>query len=96
MSLCQDQSGSETVSQLLKKTTCSNDELYVYLSKQAGLDAAEAFVKNGTWPSGVQIPKNSSVLNPDGSINWSKAPKGGYTFLTIEQLEGLGLLTEIK
>ena len=71
--------GSKTISQLLKKTTCSNDELYVYLSKQVDSNLAAAFVKNGRWPSEVQIPKNSSALNPDGSINWSKAPQGGYT-----------------
>lgn len=53
--------------------------MYVYLSKQVGSDAAEAFAKNGTWPSEVQIPKNSSALNPDGSMNWSRAPQGGYT-----------------
>ena len=46
--------------------------------KQVGLDAAEAFAKNGTWHSEVQIPKNSFALNPDGSINWSRAPQGGY------------------
>ena len=71
--------GSKTISQLLKETTCSNDELYVYLSKQVGSDVAEAFAKNGTWPSEVQIPKNSSALNLDGSMNWSRAPQGGYT-----------------
>jgi hypothetical protein len=70
--------GSKTITQLLKETTCGEYELYVYLSKQAGSDAAEAFAKNGTWPNEVQIPKSSSVLNSDGSINWSRAPQGGY------------------
>ena len=70
--------GGKIVSQLLKETTCSNDKLYVYLSKQVGTDAAEAFAKNGTWPYEVQIPKNSSALKSDGSINWSRAPQGGY------------------
>ena len=70
---------SQTISQLLEKTTCSDDELYLYLSKQVGPDAGEAFAKNGTWPNEVQIPKNSSALNPDGSVNWARAPQGGYT-----------------
>ena len=64
--------GGSTTSKLLKETTCSDDELYVYLSKQVGLDAAEAFSKKGIWPSEVQIPKNSSALNSDGCINWSR------------------------
>ena len=68
-----------TVSQLLKETTCNSDELYTYISKQVGSEAAEIYAKNGIWPSELQIPKNASVLNPDGSINWSKAPEGGYT-----------------
>ena len=37
------------------------------------------FLKEGKWPDGIQIPKNSTVVNSDGSINWSKAAEGGYT-----------------
>ena len=62
---------------LWKESTCSIDELYNYL-KNINSDAAEAFLKDRTWPSDMQIPKNSSVLNADGTINWAKAPKGGY------------------
>ncbi len=36
------------------------------------------YSKTGKWPEGLQVPKNNSVLNIDGSINWSKAPEGGY------------------
>ncbi|WP_100618169.1 glycohydrolase toxin TNT-related protein [Bacillus cereus] len=47
--------------------------------KNVNIDVAHKFLKEGKWPDGIQIPKNSSVLNPDGSINWSKAAEGGYT-----------------
>jgi hypothetical protein len=70
--------GSKTISELLKETACNNDELYKYLSKNVGTEAAENFIRNGKWPDGIQIPKNSSVLNADGSINWNAAAKGGY------------------
>ena len=72
----------KTIPELLKETTCNNDELYKYLSKNVGTEAADNFIKNGKWLDGIQIPKNSSVLNPDGSINWSKAAEGGYTLDT--------------
>ena len=39
---------------------------------------ANKFLKEGVWPEGIQIPKNSSVLNPNSSMNWNKAPEGGY------------------
>ena len=71
--------GSEYISNLLKKTTCSNNELYKYISKNVGSDAAEIFIKTGSWPDCLQIPKNSSVINTDGSVSWTKAPEGGYT-----------------
>ena len=74
--------GSKTISELIKETTCNDDMLYKYLSKHVGTEEAEDFVKNGKWPDGIQIPKNSSVLNADGSINWSKAAEGGYTLDT--------------
>ncbi|WOO36602.1 TNT domain-containing protein [Anaerocolumna sp. AGMB13020] len=68
----------KTIPELLKETTCNNDELYKYLSKNVGTEAADNFVKNGKWPDGIQIPKNPSVLKADGAINWSAAAKGGY------------------
>ena len=61
----------------LKETTCTSDELYIYL-KNIDTDYAETFLKTGEWPDEIQIPKNASVLNKDGSINWTKAAKGGY------------------
>nr|MBP3598771.1 glycohydrolase toxin TNT-related protein [Eubacterium sp.] len=68
----------KTPEELVKQSTCTNEELYKYLLKNADEDAAKAFLDNGKWPDGVQIPKSSSVLNADGSIDWSKAPQGGY------------------
>ncbi|NLK23204.1 MAG: TNT domain-containing protein, partial [Clostridiales bacterium] len=64
---------------LWRKSECSIDELYNYLVKNVNKDVANKFLKEGKWPEGIQIPKNSSVLYLDGSINWSKAPEGGYT-----------------
>lgn len=61
----------------LKETTCTSDELYIYL-KNIDTDYAETFLKTGEWPDEIQIPKNASVLNKDGSINWTKAVAGGY------------------
>ena len=61
----------------LKETTCTSDELYIYL-KNIDTDYAETFWKTGEWPDEIQIPKNASVLNKDGSINWTKAAAGGY------------------
>ena len=61
----------------LKETTCTSDLLYIYL-KNIDTDYAETFLKTGEWPDEIQIPKNASVLNKDGSINWTKAAKGGY------------------
>ena len=60
----------------LKETTCTSDELYIYL-KNIDTDYAETFWKTGEWPDEIQIPKNASVLNKDGSINWTKAAAGG-------------------
>ena len=61
----------------LKETTCTSDKLYIYL-KNIDTDYAETFWKTGEWPDEIQIPKNASVLNKDGSINWTKAAAGGY------------------
>lgn len=64
---------------LWMKSACKDDELFKYLSKNVNQDIANKFIKENKWPNGIQVPKNSSVLNCDGSINWSKAPEGGYT-----------------
>ena len=61
----------------IKKSSCSFDDLYRYLNKVNG-DFAKAYSETGRWPSEIQIPKSPNVLNADGSINWAKAPKGGY------------------
>ena len=62
---------------LLEQSTCSFNDLSKYLST-ISRNYADAYVKTGKWPSGIQIPKSPDVLNFDGSINWDKAPKGGY------------------
>ena len=70
--------GSCSIKSILKETTCNSDELCNYISKNVGDDAADLYLKTGKWPEGLQVPKNNTVLNVDGSINWSKAPEGGY------------------
>jgi ABC-type transporter Mla subunit MlaD len=72
----------KSIQELVNESTCNNDELYNYLLKNVDSNAANAFLKEGVWPERIQIPKNSSVLNADGSINWSKAAEGGYTLNT--------------
>lgn len=42
-------------------------------------DVAENYLKTGQWAQEIQVPKSSSVLNADGSINWNEVPSGGYT-----------------
>ncbi|MED3649691.1 TNT domain-containing protein [Heyndrickxia sporothermodurans] len=69
------------VDDLLKKSTCNVDELTGYLKqidKYNGTNYADEFVSLGKWPDDIQIPKDSKVLNADGSINWSEVPNGGY------------------
>ncbi|MFJ4166173.1 glycohydrolase toxin TNT-related protein [Microbacterium sp. NPDC089698] len=67
-----------TIDEIRAKSTLSDAELEKYLRKQYGDDVADAYAKDGRLPDDVQIPKDSSVLNPDGSIDWSQVPKGGY------------------
>lgn len=84
--------GMTEVANLWRKSKCSNDELYNYLLKNVNEDVANKFLKEGKWPDGIQIPKNSSVVNPDGSINWSKAAEGGYTL----RADGTAIKHEFK
>lgn len=72
----------KSIQRLVSESTCNKDELYNYLLENVDSDSANAFFREGKWPEGIQIPKNSSVLNADGSINWSKAAEGGYTLNT--------------
>lgn len=62
--------GSAEAINLWRKSTCSIDELYKYL-KNIDSDTAEIFLKEGIWPSEIQVPKSSSVLDSDGYIDWS-------------------------
>ncbi|MDO7485877.1 hypothetical protein Q5O89_08530 [Peribacillus frigoritolerans] len=69
------------VENLLKKSTCNSVELKTYLMKideYKGTNYADEFESFGKWPEDIQIPKESSILNADGSINWSEVPQGGY------------------
>jgi hypothetical protein len=65
------------IDKLIKKSSCSCDDLYRYLYKVNG-DYAKAYSETGRWPTDIQIPKSPDALNTDGSINWAKALKGGY------------------
>ncbi len=71
---------SDVTSILLKKSTCSSDELVNYLGKidgYKGTNLADEFVSTGNWPDDIQIPKDSSVLK-DGNIDWGQVPQGGF------------------
>ncbi len=73
----QTNTGAGDVNKLLKQSTCNTDDFYKYLNK-INSDYADIYAKTGKWPSDVQIPKSPDVLMTDGSIDWSKAPEGGY------------------
>ena len=69
------------INELLKKSKCSADELTAYLKKMdeySGTKYADEYASAGKWPDEIQIPKDSNVLNADGSIKWSEVPNGGY------------------
>ena len=71
----------KVVDNLLKKSTCKLDELVGYLKKideYSGTNYSDEFATLRKWPDEIQIPKDTSVLNPDGSIKWSEVPNGGY------------------
>ncbi|OXM12980.1 hypothetical protein CGZ75_24235 [Paenibacillus herberti] len=71
----------DLVDDLLKTSRCNTDELTVYLKKMDaynGTNYADEFASLGKWPDEIQIPKDRSVLNADGSIKWSEVPNGGY------------------
>ena len=55
-----------TVTELLQKSSCSSDELFLYLTKTAGEDAAKAFRADGAidWS---QAPKWGYVLDQSGA-----------------------------
>ncbi|MBM7691679.1 putative ribonuclease toxin of YeeF-YezG toxin-antitoxin module [Peribacillus deserti] len=68
---------SNHLNDLLEKSKCSTDDLFLYLNRVEP-NLAEKFLIKGEWPEEIQIPKAPSVLNPDGSIKWSEVPNGGY------------------
>lgn len=59
------------------QSTLTDAQLQTYL-ESAYPDYADDFANNGTLPPDVQIPKGPEVLQPDGSIDWSQVPGGGY------------------
>ena len=61
----------------VSKSTCTKSELYRYLDN-IDHSLSEEYLLTGKFPQDIQVPKSSSVLNSDGSINWSETPKGGY------------------
>nr|WP_309100501.1 TNT domain-containing protein [Fredinandcohnia onubensis] len=65
------------VDDLLTKSTCPPDVLNSYLQK-IDRELADEYTNTGVWPEHIQIPKDPSVLKPDGSIKWEEVPKGGY------------------
>lgn len=76
-----DEVRGNVIDDLLKKSTCNVDNLTSYLKKideYTGTNYADDFASSGKWPDEIQIPKNPSVLNTDGSIKWSEVPNGGY------------------
>jgi hypothetical protein len=69
-----------TIDEIRAKSTLSDAELEKYLrnSNEYGPAIADEFARTGHLPDNVQIPKDPSVLTPDGKIDWSQVPEGGY------------------
>lgn len=63
------------------QSTLTDEQLQGYLEFRYP-DYADDFANFGTLPSDVQIPNGPEVLLPDGSIDWSQVPGGGYVLDT--------------
>ncbi len=72
-----DSNGAD-ISHLLDQSTLNPQQMTDYLSTLEPPSLAEDFAATGVWPGDVQIPRGPEVLNPDGTIDWSQAPQGGY------------------
>lgn len=59
------------------QSSLTDEQLQTYL-EQNYPEYADDFANTGTLPPDVQIPKGPEVLQPDGSIDWSQVPGGGY------------------
>ncbi|WP_422935441.1 glycohydrolase toxin TNT-related protein [Sinomonas sp. P47F7] len=70
-------SAGHNISDVLTKSSLTPRQLNAYLER-ADPQGYQRYVETGEWPSGVQIPKSSSVLNSDGSIAWHQVPRDGY------------------
>ena len=78
----------KTTQELVSDSKCSNEQLISYLKKLdennakygAATNYADEFATTGKWPSAeeAQIPKDASVINKTGDIDWSEAKCGGY------------------
>lgn len=65
------------VRDLLSRSELSVDELTDYL-QATDPPKADNFASTGVWPERLQIPRDASVLNEHGKIDWSQVPQGGY------------------
>ncbi|QAY60136.1 DUF4237 domain-containing protein [Microbacterium protaetiae] len=73
-----DEPKKPSIHDVRNRSSLSDADLESFLRTNYGDDVADAFAKDGTIPDDVQIPKDPSVLTPDGKIDWSQVPKGGY------------------
>ncbi len=71
-----DSSGRD-LSNVIDQSSLTPDQLQLYL-ENADPSGAATFAETGVWPEDVQIPKDIGVLTPEGTINWSEVPQGGY------------------
>lgn len=79
-------SAGNDISHLVTESGLTPTQLHDYLANSPGGGArAAAFEQTGVWPHDVQIPKDASVLKPDGTINWDEVPSGGYTLDDADQ-----------
>ncbi|MBS1905238.1 MAG: hypothetical protein JST33_01455 [Actinobacteria bacterium] len=81
-----------TIDEIRAKSTLTDAELEKYLrnSDEYGPAIADEFARTGHLPDNVQIPKDASVLTPDGKIDWSQVPEGGYV------LDGAGNAIRVR
>lgn len=62
---------------LLEQTKVPSDDLATYLDN-IDSKAAQEFRETDKWPTDQQIPKDPSVLTPEGKIDWSQTPENGF------------------
>ncbi|CAH0345755.1 hypothetical protein BCI9360_02053 [Bacillus sp. CECT 9360] len=62
---------------ILRNTKCTKSDLHGYL-KNIDEKRADEYLKTGNWPGEIQVPKDPSVLKPNGKIDWSQVPHDGF------------------